>query len=58
MKEKVMATLKNFGVPRLIITGFLLLLLIMAPFVGADLPTQRTAFWSWPWSPWYTPDAV
>ena len=40
MKEKVMATLKNFGVPRLIITGFLLLLLIMAPFVGADLPTQ------------------
>ena len=40
MKEKVMASLKNFGVPRLIITGFLLLLLIMAPFVGADLPTQ------------------
>ena len=40
MKEKIMASLKNFGVPRLIITGFLLLLLIMAPFVGADLPTQ------------------
>ena len=31
---------KKMGVPRLIITGFLLLLLIMAPFVGADLPTQ------------------
>ena len=39
-KERITAALKNFGVPRLIITGFLLLLLIMAPFVGADLPTQ------------------
>lgn len=40
MKEKLQASLKSFGVPRLIISGFLLLLLIMAPFVGADLPTQ------------------
>ena len=32
--------LESYGLPRLIITGFLLLLLIMAPFVGADLPTQ------------------
>ena len=40
MKDKVTASLKSFGVPRLIIAGFLLLLLIMAPFVGADLPTQ------------------
>ena len=40
MKDKVPASLKSFGVPRLIIAGFLLLLLIMAPFVGADLPTQ------------------
>ena len=40
MKDKIMASLKSFGLPRLIITGFLLLLLIMAPFVGADLPTQ------------------
>ena len=38
--KKVKAALKNFGLPRLIIAGFLLLLLIMAPFVGADLPTQ------------------
>ena len=30
----------SFGLPRLIITAFLLLLLIAAPFVGADLPTQ------------------
>ena len=29
-----------YGLPRLIITAFLLLLLILAPFVGADLPTQ------------------
>lgn len=35
-----MDSLKEFGLPRLIITGFLVLLLIMAPFVGADLPTQ------------------
>ena len=31
---------ESFGLPRLIITAFLLLLLIMAPIVGADLPTQ------------------
>ncbi|MBQ9437326.1 MAG: ABC transporter permease [Lachnospiraceae bacterium] len=31
---------QSFGLPRLIITGFLVLLLIIAPFVGADLPTQ------------------
>ena len=40
MNEKIKASLKSFGVPRLIITGFLILLLIMAPIVGADLPTQ------------------
>ena len=40
MKDKVIAALREFGLPRLIITGFLVLLLIMAPFVGADLPTQ------------------
>ena len=38
--KKVKAALKNFGLPRLIITLFLILLLVMAPFVGADLPTQ------------------
>ncbi len=39
-KDRIIEKLKQFGLPRLIIAGFLLLLLIMAPFVGADLPTQ------------------
>lgn len=30
----------SYGLPRLIITAFLILLLVLAPFVGADLPTQ------------------
>ena len=41
---------ENFGLPRLIITLFLVLLLILAPIVGADLPTQITniiARFSW-----------
>ncbi|MCR4740270.1 MAG: ABC transporter permease [Lachnospiraceae bacterium] len=38
--DKIKAALQEFGLPRLIIAGFLLLLLILAPFVGADLPTQ------------------
>lgn len=40
IKDRVIKALKEFGLPRLIIAGFLLLLLIMSPFVGADLPTQ------------------
>jgi len=32
----------SFGLPRLIIAGFLLLLFILAPVAGADLPTQIT----------------
>ena len=40
MKDRFVTALKIFGLPRLIITGFLVLLLVMAPFVGADLPTQ------------------
>ncbi len=40
IKERVKEAVSNFGLPRLIITGFLILLLIIAPFVGADLPTQ------------------
>ncbi len=32
--------IENYGLPRLIITLFLLLLLVLCPFVGADLPTQ------------------
>ena len=40
--KKVKAALKNFGLPRLIIAGFLLLLLIMAPFRWESFP----AFWA------------
>ena len=40
MKDRFVTALRNFGLPRLIITGFLVLLLVLAPFVGADLPTQ------------------
>ena len=32
--------MKSFGVPRMIIAGFLLFLLVVSPFAGADLPTQ------------------
>ncbi len=31
---------ESYGLPRLIITMFLVLLLVLAPIVGADLPTQ------------------
>ena len=42
VKEKgaLASFVESFGLPRLIIALFLLLLLILAPFVGADLPTQ------------------
>ncbi len=40
VKDRITGALKEFGLPRLIITGFLLLLLIIAPFAGSDLPTQ------------------
>ncbi|MCR5776156.1 MAG: ABC transporter permease [Lachnospiraceae bacterium] len=38
--DRVKGFAESFGLPRLIIAGFLLLLLIVSPFVGADLPTQ------------------
>ncbi len=41
-KETLQGMVKSFGLPRLIIAGFLLLLYILAPIVGADLPTQIT----------------
>ncbi|MEG1942868.1 MAG: ABC transporter permease [Angelakisella sp.] len=41
-KTKLMEFVDNFGMPRLIIAGFLLLLFIMAPMVGAELGTQIT----------------
>ena len=36
------AMVSSFGLPRMIIAGFLLLLMVMAPFVGVDLLTQIT----------------
>lgn len=36
------AMVASFGLPRIIITGFLLVLFILTPFVGVDLPTQIT----------------
>lgn len=41
-KSKFREFVDSFGLPRLIIAGFLLVLFIMAPIVGADLPTQIT----------------
>ena len=41
-KESLQGMAQSFGLPRLIIAGFLLLLYILAPIVGADLPTQIT----------------
>ncbi|MBQ7564691.1 MAG: ABC transporter permease [Lachnospiraceae bacterium] len=40
--ERAKGALESFGLPRLIIAAFLLLLYILAPLVGADLPTQIT----------------
>ena len=39
-KSRLASFIEAFGLPRLIITLFLVLLLVLAPFVGADLPTQ------------------
>ncbi len=39
---KIKELAADFGLPRLIIAGFLLAMFILAPFVGADLPTQIT----------------
>ena len=36
------AMVSSFGLPRIIIAGLLLLLFILTPFVGVDLPTQIT----------------
>ena len=42
LREKTAGILHSFGLPRLIIAGFLLLLFIAAPFVGANFFTQLT----------------
>lgn len=41
-KSKIKEFLENFGLPRLIITGFLLAMFVLAPIVGADFPMQIT----------------
>lgn len=41
-RKKFREFVETFGLPRLIIAGFLAALFILAPFVGADLPTQIT----------------
>ena len=40
--DKIKGWVHSFGLPRLIIAGFLLVLFIAAPFVGADFWTQLT----------------
>ena len=42
MKEKIKDFISGFGLPRLIISAFLLALFILSPLVGADLPMQIT----------------
>ncbi len=41
-ESKIGEMVKSFGLPRLMITGFLLLLFILAPIVGVDFTTQIT----------------
>ncbi len=41
-QTKFSRLVQSFGLPRLLITGFLILLFILAPIVGADFPTQIT----------------
>ena len=42
LKGRVKSAIDSFGLPRLIIACFLLLLFVMAPIVGADFATQIT----------------
>ena len=41
-KRDLRSTLKEFGLPRMIIAAFLLLMLIVAPFTGANFWSQIT----------------
>ena len=41
-KGRIGSMVQSFGLPRLIIAGFLLLLFILAPFAGVDLFMQIT----------------
>ena len=40
VRDRLKGMVQSFGLPRLIIAGFLLLLFVAAPFVGADFWTQ------------------
>ena len=40
--SRIKAAAASFGLPRLIISGFLLAMFIASPIVGADLPMQIT----------------
>lgn len=40
--EKVMSAIKSFGLPRLIISLFLLVLFIIAPFAGINVGASIT----------------
>jgi len=42
LRDKAAGVMGSFGLPRLIIAGFLMLLFIVAPFVGSDFLTQFT----------------
>lgn len=42
LRDKAAGFMGSFGLPRLIIAGFLMLLFIVAPFVGSDFLTQFT----------------
>ena len=37
-KDRIQEALKEFGLPRLIIAGFLVVLFVAAPFVGVSMP--------------------
>ena len=41
-QSKLRRLVNSYGVPRLIITGFLLLMFILAPVAGVDFATQIT----------------
>ena len=56
-QSKLRRLVNSYGVPRLIITGFLLLMFILAPVAGVDFATQITNVInrfsrSGSWGPW------
>lgn len=42
IKEKALSAIKSFGLPRLIITGFLLLMFVIAPFADVNIAAGLT----------------